>query len=78
MDEAPAASTVVIVDLVPGSRAYCDLFRGAPPILVIDAGSTEIQFSLPVRPVTLDDLRLVDGLLQAWAAFRTALLRELG
>jgi len=70
---APHATTVAVVELLPGSHAYADTFRDAPPILVIDTGPTEIQLGLPGDRVTLDDLRILDVLMEALAAYRTAL-----
>lgn len=69
----PHATTVFITDLLPGTHAYADTFRDAPPILVIDTGPTELQLAVPGDRVTLDDLRIVDLLLEATAAYRTAL-----
>ncbi|HZN74511.1 MAG TPA: hypothetical protein VFC00_22820 [Micromonosporaceae bacterium] len=69
---APHATTIAVVDLLPGSHAYADTFRDAPPILVIDTGPTEIHLCLPGERITLDDLRIVDVLIEALAAFRTA------
>jgi hypothetical protein len=63
-----------MVDLLPGSYAYCDIYREAPPVLVIDTGPAEVQFSFPVDRVTLEDLRVIDSNLEGWAAFRTAML----
>lgn len=73
----PAALTVVIVDLSPGTRSYTDTHRDAPPILVIDTGPTELQLSVPGDPVTLDDLRVVDVLREALADYRAALVAHL-
>jgi len=70
---APHATTVVLVDLLPGTHAYADTFRSGPPILVIDTGPTEVQLSVPGDRVTLDDLRIIDVLMEAVAAYRTAL-----
>ena len=74
---APHATTVIIVDLLPGANAYTDTYREAPPILVLDTGPTELQLSIPGDRVTLEDLRLVDLLLEATAAYRTALIAHL-
>ncbi|HZN72896.1 MAG TPA: hypothetical protein VFC00_14600 [Micromonosporaceae bacterium] len=69
---APHATTVAIVDLLPGTMAYADTFRDAPPILVIDTGPTEIHLGLPGDPITADDLRILDTLVEALAAYRVA------
>lgn len=69
----PHATTVLVVDLLPGTHAYADVYRDAPPILVIDTGPTEVQLSVPGTRVTLDDLRILDVLIEAVAAYRTAL-----
>jgi len=74
---SPHATTVVVVELLPGTHAYADTFRDAPPILVIDAGPTEVQLGLPGDRITLDDLRIVDVLVEALAAYRTALMAYL-
>lgn len=70
----PQPATVVIVDLLPGTRVHTDTHRDAPPILVIDTGPTELQLSVPGDRVTLDDLRVVDLLREALAAYRAALV----
>lgn len=70
---APHATTVLLVDLLPGTRAWADTYRDGPPIFVIDTGPTEVQLSLPGDRLTLDDLRIVDLLMEAVAAFRVAL-----
>jgi hypothetical protein len=70
---APHATTVLLVELLPGTYAYADTFREAPPILVIDTGPTEIQLNLPGERLTLDDLRIVDVMIEAMAAYRVAL-----
>lgn len=75
---AAHAVTVITLDLLPGTNAYCDTYRQAPPILVIDFGPTEVQLSIPGDRITLDDLRLIDLLLEAMAAYRTALIANLG
>ncbi|HET6212069.1 MAG TPA: hypothetical protein VFE14_04250 [Micromonosporaceae bacterium] len=72
-----AAATLVMVDLLPSTRAYCDTRRHAPPILVIDTGSTEIQLTLPADRVTPADIRIVDDIVEALAAQRTALVARL-
>jgi hypothetical protein len=74
---APHATTVLIADLLPGTHAYADTFRDAPPILVIDTGPTELQLAVPGNRITLDDLRIIDVLLEATAAYRTALSAHL-
>lgn len=74
---SPHATTVVIVDLLPGAQAFTDTYRDAPPILVIDTGPTEVQLSLPGDPVTLDDLRVVDVLHEATVAYRSAVVARL-
>ncbi len=71
------AATVVLADLVPGTRAYVDTHRGAPPILVIESGATEVQFGASGGRVTLDDLRAIDTVLEAAAVYRAALLAHL-
>lgn len=71
------ASTVVLADLVPGTRAYADTHRGAPPILVIETGATELQLSASGERVTLDDLLAIEAVLEAATAYRTALLAHL-
>jgi hypothetical protein len=70
----PHTTTVVTADLLPGTNAYCDIYREAMPLLVIDAGPTEIHLSMPVDRLTIEDLRIVDAILEALAAFRNALL----
>jgi hypothetical protein len=74
---APHATTVLMVDLLPGTYSFCDLYREAPPILVIDAGPTELHLSLPVDRVTVDDLGIIDQLLEGVVAFRSALIGRL-
>lgn len=74
---APHATTIVIVELLPGTHAYADTFRDAPPILVIDTGPTEIQLNVPGNRVTLDDLRILDVLIEAISAYRRALSAHL-
>jgi hypothetical protein len=74
---APHATTVLIAELLPGTHAYADTFRDAPPILVIDTGPTELQLSIPGDRVTLDDLRIIDVLMEATAAYRTAISAHL-
>ena len=74
---APHATTVIMTDLLPGTRAYTDLYREAPPVLVLDTGPTELQLAVPADRVTLEDLAIVDALLEAAAAYRTALLAHL-
>jgi hypothetical protein len=74
---APHATTVIIVDLLPGTRAYTDLHRDSPPILVLDSGPTELQLAIPGDRVTLDDLHIIDTLLEAATAYRTALIAHL-
>jgi hypothetical protein len=71
------ASTVLMVDLLRGTRVYCDLFGEAPPILVIDTGSTEVQLTIGVGSITVDDLAVIDSFLEAAAAYRCALLAQL-
>jgi len=74
----PSASyTVVLVDLVPGTRAYADTHAGAPPILVIETGATELQLAASGDRITLDDLRAIDTVLEAVAEYRSALLAYL-
>jgi hypothetical protein len=70
---APHATTVLLVELLPGTHAYADTYREAPPILVIDTGPTEIQLSLPGERLTLDDLRIVDVMIEALSAYRVTL-----
>jgi hypothetical protein len=72
------ATTVLMVDLLIGTRVYCDTFRDAPPILVIDTGPTELQLSAPAGAVTVEDLAVIDTVLQAAAEYRTAVLTRLG
>jgi hypothetical protein len=67
-------SAVLLVDLLPGTRAYSDTFREAPPILVIVSGGTELQLGVAGQRVTLEDLASIDTILEAAAAFRTDLL----
>jgi hypothetical protein len=57
--------------------AYCDIRGEARPILVVDTGSAEIHFSMPIDRITVEDLRIVDLILEALAAFRLALLAYL-
>jgi hypothetical protein len=71
------ATTVVMLDLLPGTRAYCDTFRDAPPILVIDNGPTEVQLSITRTRFTNEDLRLVDVLLDGLSCFRAELVARL-
>lgn len=73
----PFATTVVIADLLPGTRAYTETYRDLVPVLVIDTGPTEIQLSLPADRVALADLEAVDVVLDAMAAYRMALLPHL-
>jgi hypothetical protein len=73
----PHATTVIMADLLPGTRAYTDLYREAPPILVVDTGPTEVQLAVPADRVSVEDLAIVDALLEAAAAYRTALLAHL-
>lgn len=74
---APHATTVIMADLLPGTRAYADTYREAPPILVLDTGPTEVQLAVPGDRVTLEDLDIVDVILEATAAYRTALVAHL-
>lgn len=74
---APHATTVLIVELLPGAHSYTDLHRDAPPILVVDTGPTELQLSVPGNRVTLDDLHIIDKLMEAAAEYRTALVAHL-
>lgn len=73
----PQPTTVVILDLLPGARAYTDTHRDAPPILVIDTGPTELQLSAPGDRVTPEDLHVVDVLWGAIASYRAALMARL-
>jgi hypothetical protein len=66
-----------MADLLPGTRAYADTYREAPPILVLDTGPTEVQLAVPGDRVTLEDLDIVDVILEATAAYRTALVAHL-
>lgn len=74
---APHAVTVIIADLLPGTHCYTDLYRQAPPILVVDTGPTELQLAIPGDRVSVEDLHIVDALLEAAAAYRAALLTHL-
>jgi hypothetical protein len=73
-----SASTVVMVDLVPGTRAYCDRYAEAPPILVISTGGTEVQLGIPGRVVTVEDVANIDAILEAGATCRADLIARLG
>lgn len=74
---APFATTVLMVELLPGTRAYADTYRIAPPLLVIDTGPTEIHLALPGDRPCLDDLHILDDVLQAVAKYRASLLVHL-
>jgi hypothetical protein len=74
---APHATTVLIVELLPGTHTYTDIHRDAPPILVVDTGPTELQLSVPGNRVSLDDLHIIDKLMEAAAGYRTALVAHL-
>lgn len=71
---SPCATTVVMSELAPGTHSYVDLYRSAPPILVIDTGPTEVQLSLPGDRCTVEDLWIIDELAEALAKFRQAQL----
>ena len=74
---SPHATTVIIADLLPGTHTYTDTYREAPPILVVDTGPTELQLAVPGDRITIEDLGIVDALLEAATAYRTALLAYL-
>jgi hypothetical protein len=73
----PQPTTVVILDLLPGARAYTDTHRDAPPILVIDTGPTELQLSVPGDRVSPEDLQVIDLLQAAIASYRAVLVAHL-
>ena len=66
------ATAATTADLLPGTTAYCETFRDGPPVLVIDTGPIEMHFSLPGERYSREDLRLLDTIIEAWCAFRTA------
>jgi len=71
------AATVVLVDLLAGTRAYSDTHRDAPPILVIATGSVELQLGVAGDQVTVADLAAIDTVLEAAAAYRADVLARL-
>lgn len=74
---APHATTVITTDLLPGTHCYADTYRQSPPLLVVDTGPTELQLAIPGDRPGIDDLHIIDALLEAAAAYRSALLTHL-
>lgn len=73
----PHATTLVIVELLPGSRAYCEKLSHALPIVVIDCGYTEIHLRVPGGLAGLDDLAIMGEIMSAAADCQTALVAYL-
>lgn len=66
------ATSIVVVELLAGTRAYADTSRDAPPVVVIDTGPTELHLGLPGDCYALADLSVLDLLIEALAAYRIA------
>ena len=67
----PAHAAVLIVDLLSGTQAYVDTYIAAPPILVIDTGTVEIQLGAPDAAAT-SGTEAADTLVAAVTAYRDA------
>lgn len=72
----PYTTTVLLVELQPGTRSYVDDSGDDPPILVIDAGMTEVHIGVPPA-VTLDDLAVLDKLADSILKLRKRLVAHL-
>lgn len=65
---------VVLADLLPETGAYCDVWRGRDPILVIQTGPAEIQLSMPGDLSAVEGMRILNMLSEAIEEYKRVLV----